>query len=170
MGCGNETAAGPLPRCRPAVFAASVACCRHRPAGMTEPGFMDKPSRPIAKPLRELVGKVVGETFTRQGFASAELVTRWSEIVGARNRRAQRTVKIQWPRADEAGEETAGHAGVARRRAGGDRNSASRRCDLRARQPLSRLARRERGWRCGRRRSGGPAAERPIADPKRPRA
>ena len=43
---------------------------------------MDKPSRAFAKPLRDLVGKVVGETFTRQGFASAELVTRWREIVG----------------------------------------------------------------------------------------
>jgi hypothetical protein len=49
---------------------------------MTERFAMNKPSRAFAKPLRELVGKVVGEAFMRQGFASAELVTRWSEIVG----------------------------------------------------------------------------------------
>jgi hypothetical protein len=72
---------------------------------MTEPGFMDKPSRPIAKPLRELVGKVVGETFTRQGFASAELVTRWSEIVGGEIATHSEPLKIQWTRA-AAGEES----------------------------------------------------------------
>ena len=66
---------------------------------------MDKPSRPIAKPLRELVGKVVGETFTRQGFASAELVTRWSEIVGGEIATHSEPLKIQWTRA-AAGEES----------------------------------------------------------------
>ena len=43
----------------------------------------NKPFRPVARPLRDLLGKVVGDTFTRQGFASAELVTRWPEIAGA---------------------------------------------------------------------------------------
>ena len=50
---------------------------------MTERLRMDKPGRSFAKPLRDLLGKVVGDTFTRQGFASAELVTRWTEIAGA---------------------------------------------------------------------------------------
>jgi hypothetical protein len=59
---------------------------------------MNKPSRPFAKPLRDLVGKVVGETFTRQGFASAELVTRWTEIVGAEIAAHSEPIKIQWPR------------------------------------------------------------------------
>jgi len=65
---------------------------------------MDKPSRSYAKPLRELVGKVVGETFTRQGFASAELVTRWAEIVGPEISAHSEPIKIQWPRGG-AGEE-----------------------------------------------------------------
>jgi hypothetical protein len=65
---------------------------------MTERRTMNKPSRPFAKPLRDLVGKVVGETFTRQGFASAELVTRWTEIVGAEIAAHSEPVKIQWPR------------------------------------------------------------------------
>ena len=37
---------------------------------------MNKPSRSFAKPLRDLVGEAMGETFRKQGFASAELVTR----------------------------------------------------------------------------------------------
>ncbi len=61
---------------------------------------MNKPSRSFAKPLRDLLGKVVGDTFTRQGFASAELVTRWTEIAGAEIAAHSEPIKIQWPRAD----------------------------------------------------------------------
>jgi len=68
---------------------------------MTERFAVNKPSRPFAKPLRELLGKVVGETFNRQGFASAELVTRWTEIVGAEIAAHTEPVKIQWPRPAE---------------------------------------------------------------------
>jgi hypothetical protein len=60
---------------------------------------MDKPGRSFAKPLRDLVGKVVGDTFRRQGFASAELVTRWAEIAGAEIAAHSEPIKIQWPRA-----------------------------------------------------------------------
>ncbi len=59
---------------------------------------MNKPSRSYAKPLRDLVGKVVGDTFKRQGFASAELVTRWAEIVGADVAAHSEPIKIQWTR------------------------------------------------------------------------
>jgi hypothetical protein len=64
---------------------------------------MNKPPRPIGRPLRDLVGKVVGDTFTRQGFASAELVTRWPEITGAEIAAVSQPIKIQWPRPDETG-------------------------------------------------------------------
>jgi hypothetical protein len=70
-------------------------------AGMTERLRMDKPSRSFAKPLRDLLGKVVGDTFTRQGFASAELVTRWTEIAGAEIAAHSEPIKIQWPRPDQ---------------------------------------------------------------------
>jgi hypothetical protein len=63
---------------------------------------MNKPPRAFAQPLRDLLGKVVGETFTRQGFASAELVTRWTEIVGAEVAAHSEPIKIQWPRASAA--------------------------------------------------------------------
>jgi hypothetical protein len=75
---------------------------------MTERSFVNKPARSFAKPLRDLLGKVVGEAFTRQGFASAELVTRWSEIVGAEIAAHSEPVKIQWPRGLEAGERPPG--------------------------------------------------------------
>ena len=61
--------------------------------------MMNKPRRSDPKQLRELAGKIVGESFRRQGFASAELVTRWSEIVGADFAALSEPVKIQWQRA-----------------------------------------------------------------------
>lgn len=64
---------------------------------------MNKPSRPVARPLRDLLGKVVGDSFTRQGFASAELVTRWPEIAGAEIAAVSEPIKIQWPRPDDTG-------------------------------------------------------------------
>jgi hypothetical protein len=65
---------------------------------MTERFTMNKPSRIVGKPLRDLVGNVVGEAFTRQGFASAELVTRWAEIVGIEIAAHSEPMRIQWPR------------------------------------------------------------------------
>jgi hypothetical protein len=65
---------------------------------MTDRLVMNKPARTYAKPLRDLVGKVVGEAFTRQGFASAELVTRWGEIAGADVAAISQPIKIQWTR------------------------------------------------------------------------
>ncbi|MGB6538996.1 MAG: DciA family protein [Xanthobacteraceae bacterium] len=57
---------------------------------------MSKPGRPFAKPLREVAAKIVGEAFTRQGFASAELVTRWDEIVGPDIAAHSEPIKLQW--------------------------------------------------------------------------
>jgi hypothetical protein len=59
---------------------------------------MNKPSRPVGKPLRELLGKLVGDAFARQGFASAELVTRWHDIVGDEIAADSEPIKLQWPR------------------------------------------------------------------------
>jgi hypothetical protein len=65
---------------------------------MTELRTMNKAGRSFAKPLRDVAGKVVGESFRRQGFASAELVTRWSEIAGADIAAQSQPIKIQWTR------------------------------------------------------------------------
>src|SRR4051794_33497880 len=40
-----------------------------------------KPS-PHARPLSQLVGQYLAETFAKQGFASTKLVTHWPDIVG----------------------------------------------------------------------------------------
>jgi hypothetical protein len=69
---------------------------------------MNKPSRAFAKPLRDLVGKAMTEPFRRQGFASAELVTRWSEIAGAEIAAHSEPVKIQWTRPVEGEEREPG--------------------------------------------------------------
>ncbi len=65
---------------------------------MTERPATNKTARLFAKPLRDLAGKVVGETFRRQGFASVELVTRWAEIAGEEVSACSEPMKIQWPR------------------------------------------------------------------------
>ena len=69
---------------------------------MTEPRAtnktMNKPARSFAKPLRDVAGKIVGQAFTRQGFVSAELVTRWSEIVGPEIAAHSEPIKLQWQR------------------------------------------------------------------------
>jgi len=59
---------------------------------------MNKPGRVFAKQLRDVAGKIVGKTFVQQGFGSAELVTRWTEIVGADIAAHSEPIKIQWPR------------------------------------------------------------------------
>ncbi len=59
---------------------------------------MNKPARPFARQLRDVAGKIVGEAFTRQGFASAEMVTRWNEIVGPEIAAHSEPIKIQWQR------------------------------------------------------------------------
>jgi hypothetical protein len=65
---------------------------------MAEQPVMNKPARSFARPLRDVAGKIVGEAFTRQGFASAELVTRWSEIVGPEIAAHSEPIKLQWQR------------------------------------------------------------------------
>ena len=69
---------------------------------------MNKPSRPLAKPLRELLNKLVGDAFARQGFASAELVTRWDDIVGHEIAAHSEPIKLQWPRRTDSKDSEAG--------------------------------------------------------------
>lgn len=69
---------------------------------------MNKPSRAFARPLRDLVGKTIGDAFRKQGFASAELVTRWPDIVGAEIAAHSEPIKVQWPRPIEGEEREPG--------------------------------------------------------------
>ena len=59
---------------------------------------MSKPSPLTSKPLSALLAGVFNDAFKKQGFASRELVTRWSEIVGADIAAYAEPLKIQWQR------------------------------------------------------------------------
>ncbi len=48
---------------------------------------MNKPGRSYPRPLKDLLHKTLGDAFAKQGFASTELVTRWTDIVGRGDRR-----------------------------------------------------------------------------------
>jgi len=59
---------------------------------------MAKPRPITAKPLSVMLGDVLAAAYAKQGFASRELVTRWSEIAGAQIAAHAEPLKIQWPR------------------------------------------------------------------------
>ncbi|WP_424629547.1 DUF721 domain-containing protein [Bradyrhizobium sp. SYSU BS000235] len=59
---------------------------------------MNKPGPLFAKPLSVLLGPALKDAFAKQGFASRELVTRWSDIVGAHVGANSEPMKIQWIR------------------------------------------------------------------------
>jgi hypothetical protein len=61
---------------------------------------MNKPAKRYAQPLSAVAGACLSETFRRQGFASAEIVTRWAEIAGPEIAEHSQPLKIQWPRGD----------------------------------------------------------------------
>jgi hypothetical protein len=66
--------------------------------GVTEPNCVNKPGKSRPRPLADLVHKTLGEVFARQGFASAEVVTRWADIVGAEIAAHAQPERIKWPR------------------------------------------------------------------------
>ena len=59
---------------------------------------MNKPGRSRARPLADILGKTLGDVFAKQGFASTELVTRWTEIVGPEIAAHSQPEKIHWQR------------------------------------------------------------------------
>jgi hypothetical protein len=63
-----------------------------------KPSAMSKPGPISAKPLSVLLGKVFSDAYAKQGFASRELVTRWTEIAGSEVAAHSQPLKIQWPR------------------------------------------------------------------------
>jgi hypothetical protein len=65
---------------------------------------MNKPSRSFPRPLAELAGRALSGPLRRQGFASAEIVTRWGEIVGPEIATHSEPLKINWPRTLEGDE------------------------------------------------------------------
>jgi hypothetical protein len=64
---------------------------------------VNKPTKSYPRPLKDLLHKTLGEVFAKQGFASTELVTRWTDIVGAEIAAHSQPEQIRWPRATEGG-------------------------------------------------------------------
>ena len=62
---------------------------------------MNKPAKSYPRPLKDLLHKTLGEVFAKQGFASTELVTRWTDIVGAEIAAHSQPEQIHWPRATQ---------------------------------------------------------------------
>lgn len=60
---------------------------------------MNKPSKRQPRPLADFLGVCLSEAFAEQGFASAELVTRWTDIVGAEIAAHAEPIKVQWRKA-----------------------------------------------------------------------
>ena len=65
---------------------------------VAEPRTVNKPGKSYPRPLADLLHKTLSDAFAKQGFASTELVTRWTEIVGAEIAAHSEPEKIQWPR------------------------------------------------------------------------
>jgi hypothetical protein len=61
---------------------------------------VNKPAKRYLRPLSDITRACLSETFQRQGFASSEIVSRWTEIVGREIAEHSEPLKIQWPRGE----------------------------------------------------------------------
>jgi hypothetical protein len=67
---------------------------------VTEPFAVNKPKPAYPRRLSELIKPCLGDAFAQQGFATADLLTRWRDIVGEEIAAHAEPVKLQWPRGD----------------------------------------------------------------------
>jgi len=65
---------------------------------------MSKPARGFPRPLSEFTNATLSDAFKRQGFASTEIIARWTEIVGTEIAAHSEPAKINWPRGKEGDE------------------------------------------------------------------
>jgi len=59
---------------------------------------MDNRRRSFPRPLAELLAPTLSGVLKAQGFASAEILSRWANIVGPEVAAASEPLKINWPR------------------------------------------------------------------------
>lgn len=59
---------------------------------------MSKPARSFPRPLSEFLGATMGGALRAQGFASTEIIARWTDIVGPEIGKHSEPIKINWPR------------------------------------------------------------------------
>ena len=58
--------------------------------------------RQIGRPLADLVAPALGKTLAARGFAAADVVLAWPEIVGERLAKVCEPVALEWPRGSKA--------------------------------------------------------------------
>lgn len=54
-----------------------------------------------ARPIGALIGSVIEPVCAKRGFATADLISAWSDIVGPRYARSTQPEKLTWPRRDQ---------------------------------------------------------------------
>lgn len=59
---------------------------------------MNKPSRGYPRPLSDLLSATLTDVLKAQGFASAEILSRWGDIVGTEIASVSEPIRINWPR------------------------------------------------------------------------
>jgi hypothetical protein len=81
-------------------------CYGHDIDDGTRCSLLSKPSRSFPRPLSDLLGATLGDALKAQGFASTEIISRWTDIVGTEIAAHSEPLKINWPRGigDEAPE------------------------------------------------------------------
>jgi hypothetical protein len=58
-----------------------------------------QPARSFPRPLSAFTGAALSDALKAQGFASAEIIARWADIVGPEIAAHSEPAKINWPRA-----------------------------------------------------------------------
>jgi len=59
---------------------------------------VNKPAKTYPRPLSDFIAPCLGAAFAKQGFASADIVTHWPEIVGPEIAAHAEPIKLQWRR------------------------------------------------------------------------
>ncbi|MBV9568185.1 MAG: DUF721 domain-containing protein [Hyphomicrobiales bacterium] len=59
----------------------------------------------MGRPLADLVAPALGKTLAARGFAAADVVLAWPEIVGERLARVCEPIALEWPRGPRIGED-----------------------------------------------------------------
>jgi len=81
------------------VLSPTKADCYHHGTDLGTTGHrMNNPPRGFPRSLAQLTGATLSEALKKQGFASSELVARWSEIAGRDIAAHSEPIKINWPR------------------------------------------------------------------------
>ncbi|MCC4244067.1 DUF721 domain-containing protein [Stappia indica] len=65
-------------------------------------GYMRRVTR--ARPLADLIGKTLEPACRKRGFAAADLLSDWPEIVGERYAGRVQPIRLDWPRGSRGGE------------------------------------------------------------------